>query len=78
MISDRWGPDSCMLCHFTHASWHVLDSPVILCYAIVVPQGFGIDEILEAIVKRVPPPKDTYNERLRALIFDSYYDPYKV
>ena len=41
-------------------------------------QGIGIDEILEAIVKRVPAPKDTRKERLRALIFDSYYDAYKV
>ena len=41
-------------------------------------QGIGIDEILEAIVKRVPAPKDTRKDRLRALIFDSYYDAYKV
>ena len=41
-------------------------------------QGIGIDEILEAIVKRVPAPKDTRHDRLRALIFDSYYDAYKV
>ena len=41
-------------------------------------QGIGIDDILEAIVKRVPAPKDTRKERLRALIFDSYYDAYKV
>ena len=41
-------------------------------------QGIGIDDILEAIVKRIPAPRDTRNERLRALIFDSYYDAYKV
>jgi GTP-binding protein LepA len=40
-------------------------------------QGLGIDEILESIVHLVPPPKDTVNEPLRALIFDSYYDPYR-
>ncbi|NJN20298.1 MAG: elongation factor 4 [Leptolyngbya sp. RL_3_1] len=39
--------------------------------------GIGIDEILEAIVYLVPPPADTVAEPLRALIFDSYYDPYR-
>lgn len=40
-------------------------------------EGIGIDEILETIVERVPPPPNTVNERLRALIFDSYYDSYR-
>ncbi|MFP4296835.1 MAG: translation elongation factor 4 [Spirulinaceae cyanobacterium] len=40
-------------------------------------QGIGVDAILEAIVKQVPPPQDTTKEPLRALIFDSYYDPYR-
>jgi len=40
-------------------------------------EGIGIHEILESIVHLVPPPKDTVNERLRALIFDSYYDSYR-
>ncbi|WP_017326707.1 translation elongation factor 4 [Synechococcus sp. PCC 7336] len=40
-------------------------------------EGIGIDEILEAIVKRIPPPQDTVNDALQALIFDSYYDPYR-
>jgi GTP-binding protein LepA len=39
--------------------------------------GIGVDEILEAIVYLVPPPADTVTEPLRALIFDSYYDPYR-
>ena len=41
-------------------------------------QGIGIDEILEEVVRRVPPPPDNRHKPLRALIFDSYYDPYKV
>ena len=40
-------------------------------------EGIGIDAILETIVARVPPPQDTVNEPLRALIFDSYYDSYR-
>ena len=40
-------------------------------------EGIGIVEILESIVKLVPPPRDTINEQLRSLIFDSYYDPYR-
>jgi GTP-binding protein LepA len=40
-------------------------------------EGIGIDEILETIVARVPPPQDTVDKPLRALIFDSYYDSYR-
>ncbi|XP_024449616.1 translation factor GUF1 homolog, chloroplastic isoform X1 [Populus trichocarpa] len=40
-------------------------------------EGIGITEILNAIVERVPPPRDTAAMPLRALIFDSYYDPYR-
>ncbi|YAI81496.1 MAG: translation elongation factor 4 [cyanobacterium endosymbiont of Rhopalodia sterrenbergii] len=39
--------------------------------------GVGIDEILESIVHLVPPPEDMVDKPLRALIFDSYYDPYR-
>jgi GTP-binding protein LepA len=40
-------------------------------------EGIGIDEILEAIVARVPPPKPTGAPTVQALVFDSYFDTYK-
>ena len=39
--------------------------------------GDGVDLVLEAVVERIPPPKGDLNIPLRALIFDSKYDPYK-
>ena len=49
-------------------------SRAVLCSA---KSGIGIDDILEAVVNYFPAPKDADDEPLRALIFDSWYDPYQ-
>ncbi len=40
-------------------------------------EGIGIEEILEAIVERVPAPVPTGEKSVQALVFDSYFDTYK-
>ena len=39
--------------------------------------GYGIDELLDAIVDRIPAPSGNINEKLQGLIFDSFYESYR-
>lgn len=49
-------------------------SDVILASA---KEGIGTQEILEAVIKKVPPPADKIEQPLKALIFDSWFDAYQ-
>ncbi len=52
-----------------------LDSDmVVLCSA---KEGTGVDQVLQAIVERIPPPKGSREDSLEALIFDAHYDPFR-
>ncbi|MCX8090289.1 MAG: translation elongation factor 4 [Verrucomicrobiae bacterium] len=55
----------------------VLAIPAETAIPCSAKEGIGIDEILEAIVERIPPPKPTGAPSLQALAFDSFFDTYK-
>ncbi len=55
----------------------ILAIPADTAISASAKAGIGIEEILEAIVERIPPPKPTGAKSLQALAFDSYFDTYK-
>ncbi len=55
----------------------VLTIPADTAVLVSAKQGVGIREVLESIVKHVPPPKETTGKPFRALVFDSYFDSYR-
>ncbi|MCF7911199.1 MAG: translation elongation factor 4 [Candidatus Cloacimonetes bacterium] len=46
-------------------------------FRISAKQGIGIDELLRGVVEKIPQPKGTIDAPAKALIFDSYFDPYR-
>ncbi len=54
----------------------VLGIDASMAIPVSAKEGTGIDEVLEAVVEFVPPPVDTSDKPLRALVFDSAYDQY--
>ncbi|HYA98740.1 MAG TPA: translation elongation factor 4, partial [Ktedonobacteraceae bacterium] len=55
----------------------VIGLPQEECILASAKEGIGTQDILEAIVHRLPPPKGYLQQPLRALVFDSHYDSYK-
>ncbi len=54
----------------------VLGIDASMAIPVSAKEGIGIAEVLEAVVEFVPPPEDTSDKPLRALVFDSAYDQY--
>ncbi len=52
-----------------------LDSDVSV--SVSAKNGDGVENLLEALVEFIPPPKGDSSDPLKALIFDSHYDPYR-
>ena len=55
----------------------VLGVPAGEILRISAKSGFGVSELLDAIIERIPPPVGDADAELQALIFDSIYDPYR-
>ena len=60
-----------------HQIEEVLGLPVDDALLISAKQGIGVDDVLNAMVRQVPPPAGSVNASLKALIFDSWFDSYQ-
>ena len=55
----------------------ILGVPADEVLRVSAKDGTNVHAVLEEVVKHVPPPRGQRDQPLRALIFDSHYDPYK-
>jgi GTP-binding protein LepA len=56
---------------------HLLGGAPEHVLAISAKSGIGVEEVLEAVIERIPPPSGDPNAAARALVFDSSYDQYR-
>ena len=57
--------------------YNLLGTPIDEIIQISAKLGLNVDQVLKAIVERIPPPTGDDDQPLEALIFDSHYDSYK-
>ncbi len=50
------------------------EDEILLCSG---KTGVGVKELIEAIIERIPAPKEPVDHKTKAMIFDSYFDPYR-
>ena len=60
-----------------HQIEEVLGLPVDEALLVSAKQGIGVDDVLDAMVRQVPPPTGSVSASLKALIFDSWFDSYQ-
>ncbi len=60
-----------------HEVEEIIGLPCLDAPRVSAKMGVGIEDVLEAVVRDVPPPKGDENAALKALVFDAVYDSYK-
>lgn len=55
----------------------IVGTPKEEIYQVSAKTGIGIDKLLDGVIEHIPAPTGDVNEKVKALIFDSYYDTYR-